>query len=316
MELGGPGPPNRGAQRLLDLSGQFAGVRAQGAMLEYELEAVEHGVSTVISQHELDPRESLPAALMLVRGLARGLVEDREVSIVIVDESLAPRGPTRLSGDRSARQVVGRVLEVSDRDDLYLWGVPRIDLQQGPGDRVRSALSGTLGTRVRTAAGPAGILTAGHVAGHVGARALTPAGVQFGTVTACKHAGNVGRGEITADVALVSPTTAVQVRDRMVWPRTLATTNSGDTVQVHKPTGQAHTKLVMDIVVLAVEAQPGLLGSLWATERCVTTAGDSGAPVLDYGNQGLVGHVLAKWDGLATIIQKAGFQLEQLRVRL
>jgi hypothetical protein len=179
---------------------------------------------------------------------------------------------------------------------------PELHLQ--PADRVQATLGGSAGCSLSWTGGH-GFAMAGHVAPSVGA-AVNQHGSQIGIVAWANNP--TGRGaSVEADFSVVEINSGVQFNSLY---SSYSHGRPYDPVAVVKPTG---TPFPSSIIIgmfsaMALPSHNSTLGDTYMTGGQISSAGDSGAPVIN-NSSGLVGHVIGASSGVTTLVQDLSYQI-------
>jgi hypothetical protein len=183
----------------------------------------------------------------------------------------------------------------------------------GPGERAHCAgMVGSFGSRVTSTAGARSIMTSGHgVPSIAGAPAYDDAATLIGLVSSSDCPLGGVPGQDYADVAVVDLQPSV--------PDTSLPTPGGVTVGVARvwddvtsngPITSARSPLLtVGAPFAGPQRSDGNWGEAMLTARAISAPGDSGAPVYNAAGE-LIGHVVAGYPGVYTVVQDVTFQLK------
>jgi hypothetical protein len=180
---------------------------------------------------------------------------------------------------------------------------PELHLQ--PADRVQATLGGSAGCSLAWTGG-SGFAMAGHVAPSAGA-AVNQHSSQVGTVAWANNP--TGRGtSVEADFSVIEIIPGVH------FSSPYSTYSHGrpyDPIAVVKPSG---TPFPSSIIVgmfpaMALPSHNSTLGDIYMTGGQISSAGDSGTPVIN-NSGGLIGHVIGASSGITTLVQDLSYQIK------
>jgi hypothetical protein len=215
----------------------------------------------------------------------------------------------------SVRALIAESVDVSP-SLLNLIGLPAPHEQAGPGDSVHCGKLATLGARVQSASGARGILTAGHAAPR-GAVVYDAEASPIGRVAdsvSCATAAVPPR-QPTPDVAIIemtaedSPGTAPAFAGlgiAGVWDEVTAYARTSAETSTLQCTG---------ITFAGPSPEQASFGNVMQTAYGISQEGDSGAPVLNQNGE-IVGHVVAGYPGVYSIVQDVNYQLQHFNASL
>jgi hypothetical protein len=188
--------------------------------------------------------------------------------------------------------------------NVQAFGIFEAELHLQPADRVQATLGGSAGCSLSWSGGT-GFALAGHVAPTVGA-VVSQRGNPVGTVVwANNPTGHGASAEADFAVAELLPKAAfhspysTRVKGRPY-----------DSVQLVKANGPPFpsSRLMGMFVSMALPAHNSTLGDTYATLAQISSAGDSGAPVILSSGE-LLGHVIGASPGITTFIQDLSYQI-------
>jgi hypothetical protein len=167
---------------------------------------------------------------------------------------------------------------------------------------------GTCGVEINTGSGKRSVLTAGHVAKTVGS-SVTTAGEEVGTVALTDYLALHPPTDIVADVAVVElkPGVTVATTRPVTGP---GTGKQFDDVVADVQQGIRGGWIRSVVPSFALYTGVGCWGEILITDRAISEAGDSGAPVyLDDDSGTVIGHIVGGVEDVYTLIQDINFIL-------
>ena len=193
---------------------------------------------------------------------------------------------------------------------LNVIGQPPAQEQAGPGDAAHCGKLATLGAKVKTAGGARGILTAGHAATQ-GAVVFDAKASPIGRVdesVSCWTAGSPRQP--TPDVATIEMTVPDSLGKAIPFSRQ-ATAAIWDNVTAYGALtqGKSSALLCAGITFAGPTPAQASYGNVMQTAYPISQPGDSGAPVLNQDDE-IVGHVVAGYRGVYSIVQDVTYQLQ------
>jgi hypothetical protein len=262
----------------------------------------------------------LATAAVVGVGLLAPPDDPKQMHPLLLAEGDGPDVPTLFWDSKIADAFLEQsLLEKEDiPNDLIVMGVPTPQYFAGPGDGIEClGRFGTLGALVTTRFGSPGILTAGHVAGPVGAP-VTSASDDVGVVIFSEDPGDAPVMALSVDIAVIAT--------RDLKPQYLGippivdtiTPSSNEVVTIY---GRSRLSSTIQGYCFYVKIGRGLAADVWMTSQSISRAGDSGAPVLVSNSETedfafILGHVIGGAEGVTTFIQDIHTQLAVARVQL
>jgi len=214
---------------------------------------------------------------------------------------------------RRSRSAIAGVLDRHE-EEVAIIGLPAPVAQVGPGEEAHcGAGPASFGSRVWLPSGARGLLTAGHGAPVAGTAAYDAASNLVGKVIDTVHCGSptVSAGAPTPDVATIeldpntpdTPTGAPTAG----FP---ATAQLWDTVTSYGSvtSGASAAVLIAGASFAGSSPTTGVYGETLQTAYPISAGGDSGAPVYNQAGE-LVGHVVAGYAGVYSVVQDVTYQL-------
>ncbi len=187
---------------------------------------------------------------------------------------------------------------------IRAFGMFEPELHLQPADRVQATLGGSAGCSLSWAGG-SGFAMAGHVAPSTGAT-VNQRGAHIGTVAWANNP--TGRGtSVEADFSVIKMSAGTNFNSPY---STYSHGRPYDPVAVVKPSGTSFpSALIIGMFhAMALLSHNSTLGDTYMTGGQISSAGDSGAPVINNSNE-LVGHVIGASPGIATLVQDLSYQI-------
>ncbi|OLB78081.1 MAG: hypothetical protein AUI14_13990 [Actinobacteria bacterium 13_2_20CM_2_71_6] len=258
--------------------------------------------------------ETPPAGIY---GVGATVADDEVVPAVFVVPSLATRtlGPPPVAEPVRHSPAAAVIAHYAGHLPTGLLVVPLSPPveQAGPvrvgGELSAAGVRGTCGVAVRSSGSAPAVLTAGHVAKQVRARA-TAGGQAVGWTVRTDYLALHRPGEVVADVAVIELDPGVQVTN----PRKVtgeARAGQFDAVVIDGQSGPEQAWIRSVVSSFALSQKVGVWGEVLITDRAASAAGDSGAPVYLADSPGaVVGHVVAGSHSY-TLVQDIAFLLKE-----
>jgi hypothetical protein len=229
-------------------------------------------------------------------------------------DARGPGSPGVVDHLRRSRSVIAGLLGHPEHE-VAVIGLPAPVEQVGPGDEAHcGAGPASFGSRVWLQRGARGLLTAGHAAPVVGAAAYDASSNVVGKVIDTVDCGSatVGAGAPTPDVATIeldqnAPDTLTNAPQANAPP---GTATLWDTVTSYGAVtaGQSASVLIAGASFAGSSPTTAVYGETLQTAYPISASGDSGAPVYNQSGD-LVGHVVAGYAGVYSVVQDASYQL-------
>jgi hypothetical protein len=229
-------------------------------------------------------------------------------------DARGPGSPGVVNHLRRSRSVIAGLLGHPDHE-VAVIGLPAPVEHVGPGDEAHcGAGPARFGSRVWLQTGARGLLTAGHAAPVVGSAAYDASSNLVGKVIDTVDCGSatVGAGAPTPDVATIeldqnAPDTLTNAPLANAPP---GTATLWDTVTSYGAvtSGQSASVLIAGASFAGSSPTTAVYGETLQTAYPISASGDSGAPVYNQSGD-LVGHVVAGYAGVYSVVQDASYQL-------